>query len=61
MLSYFFEQMISFFESLARIFTYLSDWLKFLQNNGFSNYVLLIFVCMIFIIKRENRKGKQCE
>ena len=55
MLSYFFEQMINFFENVARFLTCLSDLLKFLRDNGFSNYALLIFVCICLIIKKRKR------
>lgn len=59
--SYLFQQVIIFFESLARVFSYLINWLKFLQSNGFSNYVLLILVCIIFIMKKGKQEKKPYE
>jgi uncharacterized membrane protein YoaT (DUF817 family) len=59
--SYLLEQMINFFESLAWFFPYLIDLLKFLQNTGFSNFALLILVCIILLTKKKNQEKKPYE
>jgi hypothetical protein len=56
MLSYFFEQMIHFLENVARFLFSLIDLLKSVRENGIDNSGLLIFVCILLIIKRKKKR-----
>ena len=56
MLSHFFEQMINYLETVARFLFYLSDLLKSLNDIGFNNYGLIIFVCIYLVVKKKKRR-----
>jgi len=56
MLSHFFEQMINYLETVARFLFYLSDLLKSLNDTGFNNYGLIIFVCIYLVVKKKKRR-----
>lgn len=56
MFSYFFEQTIYFLENVARFLFSLSDLLKSFTENSIDNSGLVIFVCILLIIKRRKKR-----